>query len=77
MGCKEVTFTPYKEYEHAEAMLERYMIGNNRYHCDLYSSILEWTGREACQDKMISLLGTATKLCPKWMMVIGRWCKPF
>jgi hypothetical protein len=78
MGCDEVTFTPYHEYEHSEAAIERYIIGDIRYHCDLYSSILKWKGASILleDEEMALLSGTATKLCPKWMMVIGRWCKP-
>ena len=71
-GCSSSTFTAYEGFAHSDAMLERIMTGDNRFHLDVYSCLQQWT-----KPASYLRVGEAPKLCPHWMVSVARFFKPF
>ena len=44
--------TSYEGFGHSDAMVEKVIEGDNRYHCDVYSRLMKWTDdqKPTCDD---------------------------
>lgn len=65
----------YDGWTHTDAILEAPMDGNHRFHADILKAVSFWTGNSNLYfDEQHS---ACKRICPKFLIVIGRWLNPF
>jgi len=71
-----VEFISYDGWSHTDGILEMPMNANHRFHRDVFDTVKDWTSSKDLEwpkdDPVI-----AKRLCPKFMVSIGKRCNPF
>jgi prenylcysteine alpha-carboxyl methylesterase len=72
----DAIFTSYKGWSHTDAILEGPMDSDHRFHKDIFLVVQEWTDSPNLvwpeDDPIIT-----KRLCPHFLISLGRFCNPF
>jgi prenylcysteine alpha-carboxyl methylesterase len=72
----DAIFTPYEGWSHTDAILEGPMDSDHRFHRDIFLAVQEWTDSPNLawpeDDPVIT-----KRLCPHFLIRLGRFCNPF
>eukprot|EP00586_Coscinodiscus_wailesii_P007626 CAMPEP_0172522920 /NCGR_PEP_ID=MMETSP1066-20121228/293384_1 /TAXON_ID=671091 /ORGANISM="Coscinodiscus wailesii, Strain CCMP2513" /LENGTH=232 /DNA_ID=CAMNT_0013305959 /DNA_START=539 /DNA_END=1240 /DNA_ORIENTATION=+ len=73
----DTTMKLYKGWSHTDPILEAPMDGDQRLHIDIYNLVKLWTSGETTMPDFYSESVYCQRICPAFLIPLGRYCNPF